>query len=117
MSKGLSYHYSGTKGHIIEVAASLPPNPTRLVQKGWTEITTFQQAKYSNSREFRETQTGLKIRFDKGIKGKNGFRGIDHYHIYNPAATGNGNLYLDSEGNPVRKGHRNSHILPKGASK
>ena len=117
MSKGLSYHYSGTKGHIIAVASSLPTDPSYLIKNGWIEITDSQQAKYSNSREFIETSTGLKIRFDKGTKGKPGFAGIDHYHIRNPAATGNGNLYIDSEGNSVRKGHRKSHILPKGASK
>lgn len=74
---------------------------------------------YCNPTRFakRKTDTGLRIRFDKGIKRRNRFVGIDHYHIRNPAATGNGNLYIDSEGNPVRKGHRKSHILPRGACK
>lgn len=115
MSKGLSYYYSGTKGHIVAVAASLPVNPSRLVKEGWKEITNPQQAGHGNSREFSERSTGLKIRFDKGIPGRGGFGGVNHYHIHNPAATGNGDLYLDSDGNPVKKGHRRSHIIPKGA--
>lgn len=114
MSKGFSYRYTGTKGHIISIADSLPSTPLKLVKNGWEEITNPQQAKNSNSREYRETSTGLKVRFDKGVDGKLGFNGIDHYHIYNPNATGNGNLYLDSEGKPIRKGHRRSHILSKG---
>ena len=117
MSKGLSYHYSGTKGHIVAVASSLPTNPSYLLKDGWVETTNPEQAKHSNSREFKEEDTGLRIRFDKGVQGRTGFAGIDHYHIRNPSATGNGNLYIDSEGNPIRKGHRKSHILPKGVCK
>ena len=64
--------------------------------------------------ELKEPSTGLKISFDKGKPGEKGFKGIDHYHIFNPDATGNSNLYLDANGEPVRKGSGKSHITPKG---
>ncbi len=37
-----------------------------------------------------------------------------HYHIYNPNAISNKDLYLDNNGNSVRKGHTKSHIRPEG---
>ena len=55
----------------------------------------------------------VKIRFDLGSAGAQGFRGKNHYHIYNPNATGQRDLYLDKMGNPVRKGAKTSHILPE----
>lgn len=113
MSKGLSYHYSGTIGHIIATAQSLPKNPDKLLSDGWIEITNTSQRANSSSREFKEISSGLRIRFDKGQSGKPGFRGLDHYHIRNPNATENSNMYLDKNGKPTRKGHKNSHILPK----
>jgi len=64
-----------------------------------------------------DEDTGLRIRFDKGVIGKNGFRGQDHYHILNPNATSNKDLYLDENGNPVAKNSKKSHILPKGGKK
>ena len=64
--------------------------------------------------ELIETSTGLKIGFDKGRTGENGFKGKDHYHIFNPTATGNHNLYFDKNDNPVKKGSAKSHILPEG---
>lgn len=58
--------------------------------------------------------TGLKIRFDEKVNGAKGFKGKNHYHILNPNVTGNKDLYLDKNGNPVNKGSKASHILPKG---
>ena len=81
MSKGFSYHYSGTKGHIVSVASSLPSNPNTLLSNGWIETTHPKQASNSSSRVFTEESTGLRIRFDKGDGNKNGYSGIDHYHI------------------------------------
>lgn len=46
-----------------------------------------------------------------------GDKGKDHYHIFNPNATSNKDLYLDENGNPVSKGLAKSHILPKGGKK
>ena len=113
MSKGLSYKYSGTKGHIIATIGSLPINPNKLLAQGWEDVTHPQQKKQGHL-EFKETATGLKIRFDKKVPGAKGFKSIDHYHVYNPHATGKKDLYLDKNANPVRRGAGKSHILPKG---
>ena len=67
MSKLLSYKYTGTKGHIADVASSLPKNPDDLLSNGWTEITDPRAKTSSNSRVFKEKSTGLRIRFDKGM--------------------------------------------------
>ena len=112
MSKGLSYHYSGTKGHIVSVASSLPSNPLELVKSGWEDI-SHPKAAASGHYELKEISTGLRIRFDEKVLGASGFKGKAHYHIHNPNASGNHNLYLDKEGNPVRKSSTSSHILPR----
>ena len=116
MSKGLSYHYSGTKGHIVSVASSLPSNPNTLLSNGWIETTHPKQASNSSSRVFTEESTGLRIRFDKGDGNKNGYSGIDHYHIDNPQATGKKDRYIDKDGNVVPKNSSKSHILPNGGN-
>lgn len=113
MSKDLSYLYTGTKGHIVDVASSLPSNPQKLINSGWEDVSHPDQAK-AGSFTYREKSSGLKNRLDKGVPGKNGFRGKNHYHILNPDATGNSNLYLDKFGNPVKKNSKQSHILPEG---
>ena len=113
MSKSFGYEYSGTKGHIIGVASSLPKDPQKLLDSGWEDISHPDQKK-SGHWELKETSTGLKIRYDKKVPGANGFKGKNHYHIYNPDATSNKNLYLDKKGNPVRRGSAKSHILPEG---
>lgn len=113
MSKGLSYKYSGTRGQIISIAASLPRDYNVLLNSGFIDISS-PLAKERGYILLKEVSTGLKIRFDKKTKGANGFRGKNHYHIFNPNATSNKNLYLDINGNPVNKGSRASHILPKG---
>ena len=112
MSKGLSYKYSGTKGHIVSVASSLPKTYKSLLGSGWTDISDPRQSANGHY-ELQEKKTGLRIRFDKKVPGAPGFKGKNHYHIYNPNATGNKDLYLDASGNPVKKNSKASHILPK----
>lgn len=34
-----------------------------------------------------DPKSGLKIRFDKGVDGANGFEAVDHYHVMNPNYT------------------------------
>lgn len=114
MSKPLSYNYTGTKGHIVSVASSLPINPGSLLNNGWKEKTHPAQATNSNSRVFIEESTGLRIRFDGAEAGKSGFAAVDHYHIDNPNATGKKDRYLDADGNAVPKNSKKSHILPIG---
>ena len=38
MSKGLSYIYTGTKGHIVAIASNLPQTGQGLIDMGWEEI-------------------------------------------------------------------------------
>lgn len=111
MSKPLSYTYVGTKGHIAAIAASLPSDPVSLLEDGWKDISN-PDAAATGHLKIREESTGLILGFDKGTTGEPGFRGQNHYHIFNPNATGNDNLYLDRLGNPVRKNSKASHILP-----
>jgi len=113
MSKGFGYKYNGTKGHIIGVASSLPSNPNTLFKNGWEDI-SHADGKKAGHMLLKESATGLKIGFDKKVLGAPGFKGKNHYHIFNPKATSNQDLYLDKNGNPVRKGHAKSHILPEG---
>lgn len=113
MSKPLKYIYSGTKGHIAAIAASLPSTPDSLLANGWEDISD-PRAAASGYLTIRETATGLRLRFDPGSKGEPGFKGQNHYHILNPNATSNKDLYLDKNGNPVKKNSKASHILPSG---
>lgn len=113
MSKPLTYKYTGTKGHIASVAASLPSDPSSLLANGWKDISNPDAAKAGHMK-IREINTGLILGFDRGTPGAPGFRGLNHYHIFNPQATGNGDLYLDKFGNPVKKNSKASHILPSG---
>ena len=113
MSKGMGYHYSGTKGHIIDVAQNLPQTPASLLNNGWKDISNPKQSAAGHY-ELQEQSTGLKIRYDKGKAGSPGYKGKDHYHVFNPNATSNKDLYLDKDGNPVSKSSSKSHILPKG---
>lgn len=113
MSKGLSYTYSGTKGYIVSVASSLPKTGSGLEKQGWVDISHPQQAA-NGSHTYQDPKTGLRIRYDEPNPGAPGFAGKDHYHILNPNATSNKDLYLDKDGNPVAKGSKDSHILPKG---
>ena len=69
----------------------------------------------TNSREFYNPKSGLKIRYDKGVNGENGFEAVDHYHVMNPNYTNKKvDYYLDIDGKPVGKGSKVSHIVIKG---
>lgn len=71
----------------------------------------------TTSRNLYNPKTGLRIRFDKGIEGANGFEGLDHYHIYNDSYTNKKiDFYFDIKGNTVGKGTKASHIIIKGES-
>lgn len=113
MSKGISYGYSGTIGHIRNVILNLPNNPRKLLKNGWTNIS--HPAEIANGMmKLKEESTGLKVRFDQGRPDANGFAKFNHYHIYNPSATSKNNIYLNKNGDPVAKGSPASHILPEG---
>ena len=116
MSKPSSYRYSGTKGHIVDVASSLPKTGGGLLAQGWKEISHPSQVA-AGSHTYEEPSTGLRIRYDEPTPGASGFGGMDHYHILNPNAHNTHDMYLDSNGNPVAKNSKASHILPKGDRK
>jgi hypothetical protein len=86
------------------------PKPTELKNSGWEDITPFEMKKNTTSRTYKKND--LTIRYDKGIKGADGYKGKDHYHILNPKATGKHDCYLDVFGNPVPKNSKSSHIIP-----
>ena len=111
MSKGLSYIYTGTKGHIVAIASNLPQTGQGLIDMGWEEISHPAQAA-SGHHTYKEPSTGLRIRYDEPTPGAEGFAGKDHFHILNPNATGSRDMYLDKNGNPVKKNSKASHILP-----
>ncbi len=90
----------------------LPGDPQELIDNGWEDVTHPQAKLNSNSMELSDPATGRRVRFDRGEPGKPGFAGQDHYHVYNPNATGKGDLYLDINGDPVSRGSRASHIFP-----
>lgn len=116
MSKGLSYKYTGTKGYITAVASSLPQYGGGLLAKGWKDISHPKQAE-QGSFMYRDPDTGLKVRYDKGKPGESGFSGKNHYHILNPGAHNSLDMYLDKNGDPCSRGSKASHILPNGGAK
>jgi RHS repeat-associated protein len=77
----------------------------------WRETTHPNQRK-AGHREFENTQTGEKIRFDKGDPTRYGHEAYDHYHRYNPKSTNKHDQYLDKDGNSVRRGDDKSHLYP-----
>ena len=113
MSKPLTYTYKGTKGHIVSVASNLPSDPHTLLKNGWIDLSDPQAAQAGHMK-IREKDSGLILGFDRGTPGASGYKGVNHYHIFNPNATGNSDLYLDKYGNLTRKNSKASHILPAG---
>ncbi len=91
--------------------------PEQLIADGWKDVTNIELARNTNSREFYDPKSGMKLRFDKGVKGAKGFEAVDHYHIFNPNhTTKKSPLYLDINGNPVYRGSKKSHIVIKGGN-
>lgn len=111
MSKPLTYTFKGTKGDVAAIASNLPSDPSSLIGNGWKDISDSHAASAGHVK-IREEITGLILGFDRATPGAPGFRGMNHYHIFNPKATGNKDLYLDKYGNPVKKNSKASHILP-----
>ncbi|MDO7907659.1 WXG100 family type VII secretion target [Paenibacillus sp. JX-17] len=100
------------KGNVKFSPNNLPKDPQELIKNGWEDVTPKGMAKNTASREFIDPETGMKVRFDPGKPGANGFEGKDHYHVTNPNGTTKADYYLDANGNPVAKGSKASHIVP-----
>lgn len=111
MGTGYSGRYSNTQGYYSSVIHSLPKNPNKLLESGWTEITPNAMKQNTSSRLFIN-ENGLRVRFDKGVSNAGGYGGKDHYHVFNPNSTDKSNYYLDKNGNPVPKNSKASHIIP-----
>lgn len=123
MDTGEELVYNGGKAVSIpateivkEKISSLPANSHKLLEKGWMDVTPSKMTANTTSKMFRDGETGLTVRFDKGREGAFGFAGQDHYHILNPSSTGKHDYYLDANGNPVAKNARASHIIPNGGN-
>lgn len=71
--------------------------PQQLLVDGWQDITDPRMAANTTSIDLYNSETGFKIRFDKGVEGASGFE-----------------AYLDIEGNMVGKGSKSSHIVIGG---
>lgn len=94
-----------------EFPQELPKNPDDLLEEGYEE-TTHPKAQKKGVRKFYNPKTGDEVEFNKGDPSKPGWRGKDHWHRYNPNATGKRDARLDKNGNPVPKGSDASHIEP-----
>ena len=95
-----------------EIISNLPESPKTLLDQGWIDITPQAMKANSSSVLFKDGRSGLTVRFDRGIPGRNGYAGKDHYHILNPNTTGKQDRYLDRNGNPVPGRSKASHIIP-----
>ena len=112
MGSGNHGGFGNTKGCYKETVNNLPKNPDTLMQKGWKDITPPQMSKNTTSKMYKDGNTGLTVRFDKGQKGAGGYGSKDHYHVLNPKASGRDDYYLDKNCNPVPKNSKASHIIP-----
>ncbi len=112
--------YYGNVGKVESGSDSVIKNiqsksPQQLIADGWEDVTNPKMATNTASREFYDPKSGLKIRFDKGVNGANGFEAVDHYHVMNRNYTNKKvDYYLDIDGKPVGKGAKASHIVIKG---
>lgn len=111
--KGASSDNGGTRrDSIVNIIRNLPKDPDKLINKGWVDMTR-PEAKKTGQVVLFDPKLNLEIRFDKGRSNSTGFKKMDHYHVHNPNATGNHDMYLDIDGNPVSRGSKKSHIIPK----
>lgn len=86
---------------------TLPKDPFN--DPSWTDVSHPKGAQHGHY-EFLDPNTGEKIRFDKGNPKEQGHKSKDHYHRYNPNATGREDKYLDNKGNPTAKDSDASHL-------
>ena len=117
MSKKKAYQFWGTKGDIIDLIKSLPPEPNQEFLKDWNEFISEHAPVNLPHREFYHKRTQLRVRFDYAKEGASGFEGKDHWHVYNPYTKNKRDTYLDKDGNPVGEGSNPSHIIPEKEKK
>jgi len=93
-----------------KVEKGLPSNADDLLKQGYKEFSHPDAAK-AGHRTFENPTTRDKLRFDQGKPDKPGYEGKDHYHRYNPNATGKKDMYLDKSGIPCARGSDASHLF------
>lgn len=87
------------------------PNGDPRYDSEWEDI-SHESARENDKYTFKHKETGEEILWHPGTPGEPGHRGRDHYHRPNPDSNGKRDYYLDNDGNPVPKGHENSHLYP-----
>lgn len=97
---------------IICLRKMLPANPNDFEKLGWIDV-THPQARINSpfSRNFYHPQYGIELRFDRAQPNMPGFRGMDHYQIFNPISAHEDVLYLSLHGEMLKKYDTKSHIL------
>ena len=96
--------------------SNAPPSSPNDLSPDWDETTNPDNK--SGKKEFTNKKTGERIRWDPGEPGKEGYRGKNGWHRYNPEWTkkwGKKDYYLDKDGNPVNRGSGPSHIFPSSS--
>ncbi len=89
----------------------LPNKPEDLLKQGYKDV-SHPAAANAGHKTYENPVTGDKVRFDQGKPGAPGYEGLDHYHRYNPNATGKNDAYLDKNGTPCARGCDASHLFP-----
>ncbi len=92
------------QGGVDETLPKDPFNDPNL------EDITHPDAAAKGHYEFKNKQTGEKLRFDKGKPTLNGHKAYDHYHRPNPNTKGRYDEFLDANGNPVPDKSDPSHL-------
>ena len=86
-----------------------PPKPPESLGSEWEELPA---GKSPNTRKFRHKKYGIRINFDYGNPNASSkaHKSRDHWHRLNPNSRSKGDFYLDKNGNPVSKNHKDSHL-------
>lgn len=67
------------KGKSIDIKTQIENIRTKtlnqLLSEGWQDLTHPEMAYWTTSRDIYNPETGLKVRYDKGVEGADGFEG------------------------------------------
>ena len=81
----LVHNATNAERTIYQLAiGNLPRDPNQLLKQGWSDVTDPRMAGNIAAREYENLRLGMKVRFDPGTPGAQGFEGKNHYHVYNP---------------------------------
>lgn len=74
------------------------------------EVTHPQYRANSKNRRYFDTKSKRYFEYHPKTSNAPGWRGRDHYHLENPNSTGDGDKYLDKNGDHCSKGSNESHL-------